>query len=1348
MSKSQLFNTLLAGILFFTSGFTPAVLPNQLTPAGAVQGRQAMHEAAAPQSVPGPLPGPKPTVQLNINHGYVGQAVLVSGVVPSQSNASVRIAWLLNGTTYTAAMAKAGSNLAYATQLKVPLSQVSGQVKICAALTNEPNAEFACAPFLLDTPPAGGVSGSLPPGSLQPARTLEVGAPTPTGAFLNLADRSGKVVYTTTIALDGSFSLGSVAPGIYKYAFSGTVSPGLPPGTVTVDPARTSPLAPILASGGFDPVSGTICIGNFDAKVSLTWSSVSDSTYGYYGDFSGLTSYGDLFSSALGAAAAIAGMDYDFGGYLNGVSLPVTFRSKLQTGSGITVSSVVYHLQTPDKKIVLLGSSSSAASSYSLLHDVKDFPVGRSKLIVAPVVGGVRQCPTAFTVQVSADPMKDPRVQLGAATTWNSVKHMYDFQGTLINAGGLLPFVYPKPIPDLPLLGKLENSFNAGLKVAGDIRLNGVVHIRVMQAIAAAKVLNQSILDKKQDLIDDSVAHIYTDINDWHKTKVVFVPVKLWEDSFSTDVYKGPLASFWGVVTVNASLSVGLGGQVIIEGTLYPFEPKLDATLHNRVTPSLTVSIWVDILLGVASAGADGNVAMNFYMPLRLNTADPGHPEMVWMDTPCFSVKITLSAWARVNLLFWKKTWNIGSYTLLNYSNPPACTALADAIREAAPEAVILPPSVIASPAVATSPGGEMLSAYVDNSTPAAAQPTPLIMASFFDNNTQSWKTAQPLSDGLHNVQDPAVGFIGQTSLPVVVWTQTDLTLAQENSAGDNINTYLNKQEIYYALWNSNNNSWGTPVRLTNNALADGRASIQGDMSGATLAWTVNTSNVITATRSLRINVTDWDMQMNGWGPVTQLNGNGSNPAFNAQVSVARSPNLKALAWTMDVDGDISTNADRQIVCIRESPDWPTAVFDNMGSPPEGGESPSLNIDPTTGLLHMAFLARGNDGDGVSDTGIGNRAVLYQGQSNPNGPWTYQLLGDQGSPVFAEKPVLLISATGDESVIFRRFGAAGTNGLLGQLAMTHRAGGAGSFSNPGYLTDDGSQHYQSTAAINPSAGISILAVNRSAIPPGVLPGPQNASAELKLKPALSYIPTLMSHQQLSTSGDGVEALTLSHQADLALDPDPTLSAQHAAQGSSVAITVTLRNLGYGSANNVGSAIQVCLFSGSPQNGTQVGCQGLSANTNRLNFNESVHFVFQMARTSGLQSFFARVVSNGDNGASANDIAAGALGIIPAPLLTGVFIDASLPNALGVQWMPPPAASLGGYRLLRRLNSGGPYELVGETTATYLPDLLLQRGVTYCYVVQAYDGSSILSAVSTESCAVLPLLSVYIPSIRR
>ncbi len=432
----------------------------------------------------------------------------------------------------------------------------------------------------------------------------------------------------------------------------------------------------------------------------------------------------------------------------------------------------------------MIGSSSDSGSNYGISYNVGNLPAGDSKLIVSPVVSGVRQCPSQYKIRVMPDPMKDPIMQPGAATTWDGLHNRYSFQGTLVDVGGLLPIIYPDPSPSLPLVGTLTNEFSAGVNISGNITLDGAIHIQVMQAQALLEIFSINVFNKTQDLLKSGENTTNIDPNHPLDTNIAFGPVELWSDSTDTPVFEGVIASFWGIVSIDASVSVGLSGSLSIQGTIYPYQPNLDATLTTQITPSLTISVWVDLLLGVASAGADATASIGFGLPLRVATNDPNHPEIVWFDTPCFSVSVTLSAWARVNLLFWSQKWNIGSFSLVDYSDPQGCNALAQAVKKIDPNAVISPPRMIASPSVATSPVGVALSVYIFDTTPGQQQPTPVVAASFWDPTSQTWLSPSFLTDGDHAVQDPVAAFIGPNSTPTVVWTQTNLTLAQEQNLG------------------------------------------------------------------------------------------------------------------------------------------------------------------------------------------------------------------------------------------------------------------------------------------------------------------------------------------------------------------------------------------------------------------------------------------------------------------------------------------------------------------------------------------------------------------------------------
>ena len=203
-------------------------------------------------------------------------------------------------------------------------------------------------------------------------------------------------------------------------------------------------------------------------------------------------------------------------------------------------------------------------------------------------------------------------------------------------------------------------------------------------------------------------------------------------------VFSGPLASFWGVVTVKASVAVGIGGQLTIQAILKPLKPAAEVILTPIITPRVTASVWVDLLLSVASAGADVTTSASLSLPLHINTeATP----KVKFDQTCLRLRAVLSAWARVNLRFYKKTWNIGNYTLLDHN--PCGLALAN--RLGADPIAVPPPSVIASPSVAASPSGQALAVYVLNTTPNQITPTMRIAAAAW--NTQTLQFDPPCAD-------------------------------------------------------------------------------------------------------------------------------------------------------------------------------------------------------------------------------------------------------------------------------------------------------------------------------------------------------------------------------------------------------------------------------------------------------------------------------------------------------------------------------------------------------------------------------------------------------------------------
>jgi len=291
------------------------------------------------------------------------------------------------------------------------------------------------------------------------------------------------------------------------------------------------------------------------------------------------------------------------------------------------------------------------------------------------------------------------------------------------------------------------------------------------------------------------------------------------------------------------------------------------------------------------------------------------------------------------------------------------------------------------------------------------------------------------------------------------------------------------------------------------------------------------------------------------------------------------------------------------------------------------------------------------------------------------------------------------------------------------------------FSYPLLLTDEARQNWQAALAVNPiNNQLSIVKIGR----PPILPAGLQAVSLLERLEAQKLEHFYWQGLRANNSEDTLDVLTISANADPALDPALTLSQTHADLGSSVTISATVRNLG----RNPTGALTVNFFSGEPGSGTLIGSQAVAP----LDFNAAQQASIQATAGNGKQPLYAEVVSVGGNANLQNDLATGDLGEMPAPFALGVIESPSYEDSLVVKWQPLDLPGIAGYRVLRGVQPGGPYELVGETTQTVFNDMPVGRGQSYYYVIQAFDGNGVLSAESNEVYTVLPPIAIYLPAV--
>jgi hypothetical protein len=630
---------------------------------------------------------------------------------------------------------------------------------------------------------------------------------------------------------------------------------------------------------------------------------------------------------------------------------------------------------------------------------------------------------------------------------------------------------------------------------------------------------------------------------------------------------------------------------------------------------------------------------------------------------------------------------------------------------------------------------------YVLNTTPDQITPTMQIAASAWNTATKQFDPPALISDGTHAVQDPVVAYTqhaGQET-PIVAWTETVMSLAEDDAGpiGD-LNYYLQRQEIFTSMLISG--TWTTPLRLTNDLIPDGRAALAGDAAHVRLAWTRDLDGDIATRTDTRIATTEWRDDATGWRPFEVLAAPTiSATTSNSQVSVALAPPGQIgdhLAWTVDLDANLNTNSDRYLAWSNNQLGaWNTVVLTEAQHMPAGIDSPGIAIDPlsSAGAPQFAFIVRTKDGDGVTDTGLGNQGQLWRAYFDVTGLHSEPVM-DGADFVYAESPMLRSTPAGRAQLIFRRFGTVGTLGALGQLSLAVSPSSAAPFSPPLYLTgDDARQHWQPAVTLDPATGNTLIVnVSRAAV----------SAAEVKqlqrvYKSVSSNARSDTHPHAITTSDDPIESLLLEAGADPAIDPALTISTQHALPDSTVWITATVRNVGLLPASD----IVVHVYSTS----TVLSLVDVFTVTGPLEVNEAVSLTLPVTRTTGAQQIIVQVAASNSNTSVTNDTASVDLQAMPAPEFIGVAASPLPDPALDVTWLPIEVPGVEGYRVLRREPSNSPlYELVGETISSAYTDRLLQRGHTYCYVVEAYDAVGVLSASSDEVCGTLPTLRVFLP----
>jgi hypothetical protein len=1279
-----------------------------------------------------------PAPHLDPATGYAGQEITVRGQALA-GGPGVRVAWFYEGATRTAGVVNVNPLSRYQAIVTVPYDAAPGPAQVCVAVTGSEAAEFACADFAVTDAPPGEVV-FVPPADLLPPPG---GDPT----YLLLLDRSGAAVVELPLVSTDTVRIPDVPVGLYQLAVVGSVAQNVELEPVLVQPAEMV-TATIRPQDGppRDPLTGEPC----DNSLRVTQVSLTPSTK--------KATVPELAQAGLAEFPEVdaAAPEFDFGVYVAGVALKGKLAAQTQASGTIIEWDPRYVLVSPTdptKKLegVIRGWNHKFEGDVELGASI--FTAGLWTLYIYPRnAAGKEYCPASRMVRFVDDPMKSPyfRQQGGqSVTTWNSQTQQYEFKGVMPNFLGL-PLRFPDPPPDLPVLGPLRNELEAGLFVQGSMGLDHTMTFTALDAKAYAMALNKNLYEKQFSIKPSWMKNIHYDPDNPDSLRVQTDQLSLVTLDWKTTVYRGTLVSFWGIVTVNASVSLGLHGEVLFQATIYPLKPAADIVVTPYLEPWLAVSIWVDLLFGLASAGADATASVFVGLPIHINTQDS---RVVYLGDPCMGARILLSVWARVNLWFWKKTWNLGEWKLLDYVSDGCSEQRRRELEQKKPPAPPPPPRLLGTPVMAgNDDGGGMVAAFVGDATPGSITPTPKIYVMYKARDEKEWdiNKAIALTDGSRMVQDPAAIFANGRI--IVAWTETMMSQDEDQAAGNDMGKIVQRQEIWYSYAEARPYpQWSAPARVTDDLVADGRPVLAGsELDGATLAWVRGGRSDYTRSDT-QIAVVEWDQYAHPdavvWGARTVMD----FPGMEAQPTAARiqfsgrAYGKRALAFVTNADGDTS-GRERRVRLYYSDVDAANAVWRELDTSglPANAMSPSVSID-SQNVIWLAFLVGSPNAPGSP---VDPAARLHLARFD-NGRLTAvrQVLDwkdncEVGEPVFAEKPTMMLDARWRAVVAFRRFGAAGTNGALGQIAMLKTdvyGSGCRWQLPPQYLTNENRPNWLPTAAINHRSNeISLLWLQRS--DRGASAGYQAAVA--RLGPASPAALPAARVQTIVADGDPLRALTLEPVPDPTLDPALLFEPTHAISGTPVVITATVRSLGIADT----SGVTVELYQGIPGSGTLVLTQTV---TETLAFGMPQPVTLTVTAGDAPEPYYAEVKpgADGDSGI-VNNQATGTLNALGRPLILGIVESPRFKNAAELSWGDDGNPAVVGYRVVRATAPDGPYELVGLSQGQSYADLGLERMTTYYYKIQSYDRLGHVSEYSLPVAAALPVYRLYMPAVSR
>ncbi len=790
------------------------------------------------------------------------------------------------------------------------------------------------------------------------------------------------------------------------------------------------------------------------------------------------------------------------------------------------------------------------------------------------------------------------------------------------------------------------------------------------------------------------------------------------------EVYNGVIASYFGVVNVNLSVSFGVNPVLAIT-------PGMDSDMgpNVRLEPGAQftgrIDLWVDILMGVASAGVTAEPSLGLTFPITIDRYGPH------LEDPGACLRLRGSVWLKA--LWWKKTF--GPATI--FETGSACD-LFPRETEMCLANETPPPAAMPAPSLATDGLGHLMATWIHDTSNDPAKSEGVLYAVYFDG--AAWGEPAPV-DGDPNflVSDPAIDFASE-GVAVAVYSANLANAANPGTWGET-EAQLAAQKVYAKVWDGT--TWLTRTIVAQGGGPHGRATIAGDpanqramamwihdaSSGNTKKWQVEYSVFSASTLT-------WTQQATA-GPAPQ------DTFVDAEVALAFNSNGAALAtWVRQggvqarniITSPFMYNDQRRIVIGVWEPGTNVWTINSQPSGlPTGALMPDVTFD-NSGRPVIAYALYLKDRDNVTATGLGNNNHLGYavGSSTTatNRPTDAQAITWQARVVPAlrgvERPRVVVLPEEQATVIYRGFDASNSNGALSAVTIDLSVRTDLSVTLPGRLSHGSVWQIDAVAYRNIGSGHTSLVAAGHFLQDGLA---------VAARPGVNT-------QNVSLPGDDVLAVHIPVLPDLAVASDDLIVNETLPlSGTLVPVTVTVRNLGLARTHQ---PVTVALVAQSAVSGdeTPIVTDTVPAD---LMFNGTFTLSGQWLSRSGLYRIVARVSPpiEDDVEGSNNEVYAlvGALEQ-PAGLIGSLNV---VDRSITLTWQPELGAALSHYRVYRT-SGAGTVAWLADAAEPWYRDAAIQPGAAYRYAVSAVSDSGVESPLSEE--LTLGTHALYLPLIRR